>query len=599
MTTQIILYENVPLDISQSRQINYPNGNLTTQRTFFNQFIYRTFEGCRWVYPNKIRLNISYEDALTTNYVKYRQSTTDKDFYAFIVSKNYINDNTTEFEILTDYYQTYIFDHSLEASYIDREHKDRATKSGSLITRKYDTVKEVVDTGDLLEVSSSKTLLDTVNVSGTMFKKPTLIIAKDNLITDTLPKPFYNVEGINTPFIIYLGYTDTGYIIEGKKFKVRCRVGSSYITQIVNIKSATPLVAGNDKVVSHVPIKRVPFNPVLVGGGSGSEYYDLTNIDGLEIEAIKYQTIDNIDYYVLILVKHNNAVRLDDIKTSDFIPNFIKGTLNSNHIITNESKLYTYPYFRYQLLNNYATIKELKNEYFKNGEASYNVFYDFIASIDFRETLKINNYNEPNSLYVDATEKSLPLNTDNYLLYLEQNKASRTAGIGIPIASTLLGIGATALGGGAVGIPLIMGGITSIGSVIAQDQARISDLQARPDTIRQVSGNVLLDLKSNHFNYTLKSLELVNDYKLRIYDYFRLYGYKSGRHLKPNLDSRYYFNYIKTMGANIVPVNDKAISNEAIKYLIDLYDRGVLIYHVRNNSVNMTNTKENIEMGLL
>ena len=72
--------------------------------------------------------------------------------------------------------------------------------------------------------------------------------------------------------------------------------------------------------------------------------------------------------------------------------------------------------------------------------------------------------------------------------------------------------------------------------------------------------------------------------------------------MKPNLQSRYHFNYIKTIGANIKPIEDMKIDANAIGQLEDIYNRGVIIHHLRDNEnyiLDIYTEYENIEMGLL
>ena len=76
------------------------------------------------------------------------------------------------------------------------------------------------------------------------------------------------------------------------------------------------------------------------------------------------------------------------------------------------------------------------------------------------------------------------------------------------------------------------------------------------------------------------------------------YGYKCNNFKKPNTRSRYYFNYIKTIDANI----KSNINRDYITELENLFNNGVTIWHYRDATTfkGMRNYDyENVEMALL
>ena len=329
---------------------------------------------------------------------------------------------------------------------------------------------------------------------------------------------------------------------------------------------------------------------------TGQPYdYDITSVP---VRMIKYKQIG----YVLMLENNNTTNLLQDFDISEFIPDFIRTDKATPHIRNNETKMFTNQFYKMQMLTNQSNIKELKINSFEHLSNIYKLNYGFLASGDYREFIKIDNYNRHDNLYIDASDQSLPLSNDAYQIYMRDNKASRVAGMTTSIVSTVAGIGATAMGGGIIGVPMIVGGFTSIGGMVASDNAKIADLQARPDNIHSQGGNVLFDKKLGKFNLAVESVKLTEDNDLKVYDYLRIYGYKSGRYMKPNLQSRYHFNYIKTIGANIKPIEDMKIDANAIGQLEDIYNRGVIIHHLRDNEnyiLDIYTEYENIEMGLL
>jgi hypothetical protein len=83
------------------------------------------------------------------------------------------------------------------------------------------------------------------------------------------------------------------------------------------------------------------------------------------------------------------------------------------------------------------------------------------------------------------------------------------------------------------------------------------------------------------------------------YKYLQHYGYKVSNFEVPDIDSRYYYNYIKTIGSKI-----HTDLNNDIKYAIQaIFDKGITVWHYRS-SVEFDFKEinnyyyENIEMAL-
>jgi hypothetical protein len=82
--------------------------------------------------------------------------------------------------------------------------------------------------------------------------------------------------------------------------------------------------------------------------------------------------------------------------------------------------------------------------------------------------------------------------------------------------------------------------------------------------------------KNMHFYVMIKTVR--DEYAEQLTNYFKMFGYKVNKLEIPNTKSRSYWNYIKTVDANIVgniPANDLS----AIK---GIFDRGLTIWHTDN-----------------
>lgn len=119
--TDLVLLQ-CPIEIDEVNQLTFSNA--TAQYNYFNSlnkldvsgFTYQRKDG-------KIRFPACVDDLYNFNYCMYRNSSySDKWFYAFITNIEYLNDNTSLISIKTDVWQTWQFDLTFKQSYVSREH---------------------------------------------------------------------------------------------------------------------------------------------------------------------------------------------------------------------------------------------------------------------------------------------------------------------------------------------------------------------------------------------------------------------------------------------------------------------------------------------
>ena len=61
-----------------------------------------------------------------------------------------------------------------------------------------------------------------------------------------------------------------------------------------------------------------------------------------------------------------------------------------------------------------------------------------------------------------------------------------------------------------------------------------------------------------------------------------MFGYKQNKILTPNIRNRYYYNYIKTVGANL---QSNEIPRHHFEQLKAIFDNGVTIWHIDREGV--------------
>lgn len=121
--TTIRILRNVPLDPTYDHTIYFPN--LTTQVTYFiNKSKYTlTNQTYQRVQRGYIRVAINAENLFDCNYIMFQNTAFgNKWFYAFLKSVEYINNEVSQIEFEIDFMQTWFFDYTLDACFVEREH---------------------------------------------------------------------------------------------------------------------------------------------------------------------------------------------------------------------------------------------------------------------------------------------------------------------------------------------------------------------------------------------------------------------------------------------------------------------------------------------
>ena len=143
----IWLLKNIPLDNTYQHTLYWSldSGGRTEQENYFlsNSHIVHTFTNQYYtrVNNNKIRVGWLADDLLVANYLVFRNSPTlpgatsfsNKLYYCFITSINYINNNVTEIEFEIDVIQTWYFDFDLLPCFMERTHARNDAKYSNIV----------------------------------------------------------------------------------------------------------------------------------------------------------------------------------------------------------------------------------------------------------------------------------------------------------------------------------------------------------------------------------------------------------------------------------------------------------------------------------
>ena len=208
----------------------------------------------------------------------------------------------------------------------------------------------------------------------------------------------------------------------------------------------------------------------------------------------------------------------------------------------------------------------------------------------------------------------LTLSNDAYLNYIKNNREQIQTTQNLNATKTAIGV-ASIIGGGALiassvftgggglgmGLGLIAGGIGSTVSGVGNVYSEMSkqyDYKNRLDEIKSSANTLMIDIAEGKDKYYLTKYKIHDKYRKRVYQLFMKQGYLVNEYRKPNLTSRYYYNYIQ---CSYVELNPQAIPQDAVRRIIEnIYLNGTTIWHYRNpNTFRLIDySLENWEMSL-
>ena len=329
-----------------------------------------------------------------------------------------------------------------------------------------------------------------------------------------------------------------------------------------------------------------------------------------------------------------NVLRIDSITNTHKTLNTFKcytpqkdigGGLNWR----NESRLYNYPYMfafitdhlnppmevKYHLCGGNTNTLKVKNSI--SDRCSYGLYVDGYKG-DNNGTLEA-------MISTDAHE--IPCSSNAYNSWVASNKNQINQNIKNLQMTTMLqnqGVAQQTIVGGVQNIVGTIGsflngdlsgginsGISTVGSVLnSQNQvalnnrniqnsiqnamAQANDMKSIPNSMISMGSDVFYGLVNGEYGLYMYRYGLNIEMYKKLGDYFAMYGYKQNKILTPNIRNRYYYNYIKTVGANL---KSNQIPRTHFEQLKSIFDNGVTIWHIDREGVIVGDiSKDNYEV---
>jgi len=137
---------NVPLENDYTHTLYFENS--TAQASYFMSKTVDTMANSSYQRKDKkIRWDSDYDDVIGANYVMYKNG--DKWYYAFITNIDYVSPGMCDIYIETDVIQTWLFNYTVNTSFIEREHTND-DRIG------HNTIPEGLETGEYIKNGDGK-----------------------------------------------------------------------------------------------------------------------------------------------------------------------------------------------------------------------------------------------------------------------------------------------------------------------------------------------------------------------------------------------------------------------------------------------------------
>lgn len=597
-TNELYLLSNVDLDPDYNYTLDFDN-EIAQHAYFENKVANVLLHTDDYSYiraDQSIKVYANIDTLNSVNYLMYKNA--DKWYYGFVTKKEYVSDKVTRLIFKIDPLQTFMFDYSLEESFIDREHQDRFKKDAdpsAPVLPQYNLQPENLEIGSDYTSKGAWSFYDNFSVVAYLLvsSEPLgkiLNISAGTHSGDNRPTRVAKVT-TNTYTYIFLTNSISNLSINGTK-------------QNVFIPYLPDELMQDPRVLSVRKITKLPDTMQLSGDENlpSVNLISTTNYENGDIyELAEYAWRDVANTHLIKIASISDAWAVLNYPRQNYL---IPTSYENKKDIRCETKLQTHPYSFIRVFQN-TEYKDFKYERIVRNirETPNNFVFKLFRGLgqNGHDLVRLQNYNTNN--YIDVPEAFMPsasnditLRTDKWKEYELNNKASMNGGL---ITSGLQAGASLALGAvtGGIGLAVAGGAVISQLGAISNEMQKRQDIKNQPDQIRPASMDTPLMSSQTH-DFVISFMEIDEQFKNNVFNYFYHYGYKCNDFKKPNIRSRYYFNYIKTIGANIKSNIDADYKAE----IASIFDNGLTIWHYRDATTfkGVNNFEyENAELSLI
>lgn len=512
----LFICSGVPLEPGYVNTIDFVNS--AAQFAYFtSKQKFRRFD-YRYIKDGTIRVEIPSDSLYNCNYIIFQnKSFSSKYFYAFITDIQYINNITSEITYQIDELQTWMFEMELEDVFVEREHSETDRIGDNL-------VPESLETGDYVIGNSM----------------------------------------------------DDGWLNGGYKIVVAATFDKNKTANFGDTYNG---------LYSGLTFIEFP--------GTNDGAVELANwLDTLEAKVDGIVSIFYMPNFVSPSVKNEQkAIRFP----------FVKLNVRKDGVPPHNNKLHTFPYTALYVTNNQGNSAVYKFENFAKVEDNCYFFLGCDYSCNPTAVLTPRDYNTSPVVVAGKAnfdEKLtltgfplVPWISNTFQAWLAQNAGS----LAVRVGGAAVDLGVSALGLFGVGYAgklnarqmthwrqqqgvSAAGSIANFGMEIADVVQTVMTHSMEPNHAHNTGGGSNMLAIYDGLKFTFQQKVIKPEFVSIIDSYFDRYGYATHVTKRPNLKSRRYYNYIKTIGCAVsgdIPVSAK-------QTISAIFDAGITFWHNPN-----------------
>lgn len=610
--TDIYLCKGVPFDPDYSYTVYFHNN--IEQLNVISQYVHKTFNDQSYQRASRgvLRVAVLADEIYDCNYLYFKNTAHgNKYFFCFIKGVTYINDRTTEVEYVIDSLQTYWFDFSLPACFVEREHT-LSDNIGEYLE------PENLELGDYVVAQYSERMCPPVSDGNWLI----MIKYAINYNDDEEDVRFSNYyESGDDPS----SWTTSDGIDDGS-------MGSSIFNRVMQAYTYIAIPTSSFFTTSRVITKAVH---VLQSMGA-----TIVDICMIPPEMVSDYDLTNQSAHII----NSAAPHSWEIAQSDGFPNV---AITGSKYYPKNNKLYTAPFCKIILTNNQGESTEYAWERFSRTSyqfpvrASFNI-YTLLYPSSEQHCVPYNYNSKSNNAYEDGlivtNFPTCPWSEDSYAKWEQTNGEQWNLAMISNVLQSGLNIGKTAVAGysavaglEAVGNATLSAGnmgkayaafegaektrfgtdysvaksgasaLTNIAELVAQKRA----VKATPDTLKGTSNNSASLARENRYGFSLYGMSVTGEIARTIDDFFSQFGYAINKIKVPNimnanvLTLRPQWNYIKTRNCIVIPNQVQSstygMNSEVVKAIQGIFDNGITFWmnHQNVGKYNLSNDPPN------
>lgn len=523
-----------------------------------------------------VKLTGKVEKATAFSYARIRNThDSPKYYYCFVDSVDYIDDNTVQFNMTLDIYQTYCFGIRLLKSHVERQHERLYTDSGLPYPNTQD---EGLNYGTEYDIVSRRPIMD--HKLYYLVIKSTKYLGKTKKDEDLkklnrvvgLPQSLYTYVipfSLTHQFELIKGGEETFYVFPFlSTFLIALGADKGTVNSIVSLYVTTNAGFNIENDVKEV-------------GLNNTYQYDMGNLPkGLEVDFIE---VDSKEVPVLLFTTYPDAV--DPIynigNKYDGVPPY------------RETKLFMYPYTIVELTDFKGHSVILRPEYIQGTDISIMVRGSAGNSNKVAYECKnyLNSYDKGSYQFalIDDSPNNLPILNDATADYMQGNQNSintqrklAQSNRNVDIADSVIGSAPSLMLGwfglAQAGSGLASGIMNAVNKEFNTTQtlnAKIKDISNVPPSVASMGGNIEYEFLQKFVIPKVQVKTLKPEYAQKLQDYFNQYGYLKNELVQPALNTRKYWNFVKCTSVNVQSPYNQEITN----IYKQIFLNGVTLWH--------------------